>query len=114
MLPLPLRRLAGEHVGAGVVDPHVDPAELVVRPGHQALARVARREIGLADERAAAARRDRVGDLARTVGGVAVREQHDGSLGRICLGDGAADPAARAGDDGVQALQTDPDADVAG
>jgi hypothetical protein len=54
-----------------------------VRPGHQALACVARREIGLADERAAAARHDRVGDLARTVGRAAVREQHHGSLGGI-------------------------------
>ena len=57
--------LAGEHVGAGVVDPHVDPAELVARLRDEPLARAARREVGLADEGAPAVRRDRVRDLAR-------------------------------------------------
>jgi hypothetical protein len=34
-----------------------------------------------------------------------VREQHDGSLRGVGRGDGASDPAARAGHDRVQAVQ---------
>jgi hypothetical protein len=104
-LPLPLRRLAGEHVRTGVVDPDVEAAELLARVGDEALAAVARCEVGLEDERAPAARRDRVGDRARTLGRGAMREQDDGSLGGIRLCDGTADPAARAGDDGMQTVQ---------
>jgi hypothetical protein len=104
-LPLPRRRLAGQHVGAGVVDPHVDATERVARLRNHALARFARGEVGLADVRAPAARRDRVGHLRRALGRGAVGEQHDGSLVGVGLGDRASDPAARAGDDGVQAVQ---------
>src|SRR5829696_929584 len=56
-LPRPPRRLAGEHVRAGVVDPDVEAAELLARLGDQALTGLARREIGLAYERVPAARR---------------------------------------------------------
>jgi hypothetical protein len=51
------------------------------------------------------ARADRVGDLARAVLRCAMREQYDGSLGGVRLGDRAPDPAARPGDDGVQTQQ---------
>jgi hypothetical protein len=34
-----------------------------------------------------------------------VREQDDGALGGVRLGDGASDPAAGAGDDCVQAVE---------
>jgi len=95
--PLPGRSLAGEDIRAGVVDPDVDPAELLARLGDQALAPVARREVGLPDAGA-----DRVGDLARPVGRRAMREQYDGSLGGVRLRDRASDPAARPRDDGVQ------------
>jgi hypothetical protein len=97
-LPIPRRRVAGEDVGAGVVDPDVDAAELPAGFVDQPLAGFARAEIGLSDERPLA---DRVSDLARALGRRAVREQDDGALGREGLGDGAADAAARAGDDGV-------------
>ena len=51
-----LRLLAGEHVGAGVVDPHVEAAEALARLGDERLAARARAEVGVCDERAAAAR----------------------------------------------------------
>ena len=104
-LPLPLRRLAGEHVRAGVVDPDVEPAEPLARLGDEALAAVARREVGLADVRAPAARRDRLGDRVRALGRRAVREQNLCALGGAGLGDRASDAAARAGDDGPEAVQ---------
>jgi hypothetical protein len=101
--PLPRRRLAGEHVGASVVDPHVEAAELLARRGDEPLAGLAGPQVGLADVRAAAAGRDRLGDLARALGRAAVRDQYHGSLSGEGLGDGAADPAARPGHNGVQA-----------
>jgi hypothetical protein len=73
--------------------------------GDEPLAGAARCEVGLADQRAPAARRDRVGDLLRAVGRGAVREQYDGSLSGVRLGYRAPDPAARARDDRAQVLQ---------
>jgi hypothetical protein len=50
---------------------------------------------------------DRLSDLARALGRGAMRDQDGRALGRIGLGDGASDPAARAGDDGAQAVEPD-------
>src|SRR3954454_14210269 len=101
-LPLPARRLAGEHVGARVVDPHVEAAEPLARLGGERLAAVAGPQVARGDERA---RADPPGD--GTGGGLAgaVGDEHGGAGGRERLGDRGPDAAARARDDGARALE---------
>jgi hypothetical protein len=69
------------------------------------LARLARAEVRLRDQRAPAAPGDRVGDLAGALGRRAVRQQDRRALRGERLGDGTADPAARSGYDRAQAFQ---------
>ena len=104
-LPVPVRRLAGEHVGARVVDPHVEAAEPLARLGDERLAAGARAEVGLRDERAAAARRDALGDRPRGRLAAAVGDEHRGAGAGERLRDRGADAAARARDDGAGAVE---------
>ena len=71
--------VAGEHVGAGVVDPYVEAAEPLARLGDERLAARARAEVGARDERVAAALRDAGGDRARGRLAAAISDEHRGA-----------------------------------
>src|SRR5262249_25092700 len=105
-LPLPRRGIARQDVGAGVVDPHVDAAELVGGLRDEALACLARAEGGLHHQGASVACRDRVSDRACALGRRPVRQQDRRALGREGLSDGAANPAARARHHYVEAVES--------
>ena len=104
-LPVPAGLLAGEHVGAGVVDPDVEPAEPLARLGHEGLAARARAEVGLHDGRAAAARRDALGDRSRGRLAAAIGDEHRGAGAGERFRDRGADAAARARDDRAGAVE---------
>ena len=74
-LPVPAGRVAGEHVGAGVVDPHVEAAEPLARLRDERLAARARAEVGAHDDGVAAPCRDVVGDRERGRLAAAVRQR---------------------------------------
>jgi len=98
-LPVPAGRVPGEHVGAGVVDPHVEAAQPLARLRDERLAARARTEVGARDDRAAAACRDAVGDRERGRLAAAVGHEHGRAGAGERLRDRGADAAARARDD---------------
>src|SRR3954463_1890332 len=103
--PVPVGRISGEHVGSGVVDPHVQAPQPLPRLGDERVAARSRAEVGPRDERAAATGCDAVGDRVRTCLALAVRDEHRGSGGRQRLRDRGADAAARAGDDRADGVE---------
>src|SRR3954469_17583063 len=104
-LPVPLRRVAREHVGGRVVDPHVELAEALARLGDERLAARAGAQVGARDDRAAAALRDAFRDAAGGALAAAIGHEHRRAGARESLGDGGADAGARAGDDGARAVE---------
>ena len=102
VLPVPAGLLAREHVGTGVVDPDVEAAELLFGLRHQLLAAGAGAQVRLGHERAVP---DPPRDRRRILRAVAVGHQHGGALAAERLGDGGADAAARARDDGSHPLE---------
>src|SRR4029079_614065 len=91
--------------GADVVDPHVEAAEPLARLGDERLAGRASAEVGLCDQRLAAAWRAAVGDRARARLVAAIRDEHGGTGAGERLGDALADAAARTCDDGADGVE---------
>src|SRR5215207_3704558 len=104
-LPIPAGGVPGEHVGAGVVDPHVEAAEALPRLRDERLAARARTQVGARDKRAVAPCRDAVDDRVRRRLAAAVRHEHGRTGAGERLGDRGADAAARARDDGAYAVE---------
>src|SRR5919198_1335551 len=104
-LPLPAGGLAREHVRAGVVDPYVESAERLAGVRHQRVTAGPGAHVGLGDQCTATPRLDPLGDRGRRVRAVAVGHEDRCARATEGLGDGSADAAARAGDDGPYAVE---------
>ena len=98
-LPVPAGRLPGEHVGAGVVDPHVEAAQALARLRDERLAaaRVPRSARATSARPPAAAMPSATATRGRLA--AAVRHEHGRAGAGERLGDPGADAAARARDD---------------
>ena len=89
---------AGEDVGAGVVDPGVDPPEPLAQRRRQRLDIVVAADVGPQHLRAATERTDGGGGLLGSRGVSAIGDREVGAFAGAAEGDGAPDPARGPGD----------------